>query len=71
MRGEPNAISVATKWESSKRPSAFFSDPMVCRTQVGRDLIQVQLERRKTVVVPLDGVIKPTTCPGLCGNRLR
>jgi hypothetical protein len=55
MRGEPNAIGVATNWEPSNRPNAFFSDTMVCRTQVERDLIQVQrqLERRKTVVVPL------------------
>jgi hypothetical protein len=55
MRGQPNAIGVATKWEPSNRPNAFFSDTMVCRTQVERDLIQVQrqLERRKTVVVPL------------------
>ena len=72
MRGEPNAISVATKWEPSNRPNAFFSDPMVCRTQVQRDLIQgpeaagaAQGGRGAA-----DGMIKPTTCPGLCGNRL-
>jgi hypothetical protein len=42
MRGEPNAIGVATEWVPTNRPNAFF-------------LIQVkrQLERRKTVVVPL------------------
>lgn len=41
MRGEPNPIGVAKKWEPTNRPNAFF-------------LIQVQrqLERRKTVVVP-------------------
>jgi hypothetical protein len=58
MRGEPNAIGVATKWEPSTRPNAYFNDTLVCKAQVDRDLIAVQqqLERGKTVVVPADGI---------------
>lgn len=26
MRGEPNAVGIATKWEPTMEPSAFFSD---------------------------------------------
>ena len=58
MRGEPNAIGVATKWEPSNRPNAFFNDTPACRQQVERDLVAVlrQLERGKIVVVPTDGI---------------
>jgi hypothetical protein len=58
MRGEPNAIGVATKWEPSNRPNAFFNDTLVCKQQVEMDLMAVQrvLDRRKTVVVPTDGI---------------
>jgi hypothetical protein len=58
MRGEPNAIGVATKWEPSNRPNAFFSDTVICKKQVDHDLVAVQqaLDRGKTVVVPEDGI---------------
>jgi len=58
MRCEPNAIGVATKWEPSNRPNAFFDDTPACRQQVERDLVAVlrQLKRGKTLVVPADGI---------------
>jgi len=58
MRDEPNAKGVATKWEPSNRPNAFFNDTLLCRQQVERDLMEVQrqLDRGKTVVVPADGI---------------
>jgi hypothetical protein len=58
MRGEPNAIGLATKWSPSMSPHAFFDDTLDCKSVVERDLMQVQrlLDDGKTVVVPADGI---------------
>ncbi|MHC2250058.1 DUF7831 domain-containing protein [Bradyrhizobium elkanii] len=58
MRGEPNAIGVATKWKPSMAASAFFDDSIECQVIVMRDLNDVQsaLNAGKTVVVPEDGI---------------
>ncbi|MEH2517526.1 hypothetical protein V1279_003099 [Bradyrhizobium sp. AZCC 1610] len=58
MRGEPNAIGVATKWAPSMHPRAFFDDTVTCRNIVRSDLriVQQALDLGRTVVVPTDGV---------------
>lgn len=58
MRGEPNAIGVATKWKPSMAPGAFFDDSSECQIIIMRDLAKVQqaLDAGKTVVVPEDGI---------------
>jgi len=58
MRGEPNAIGVATKWAPSNDSNAFFDDGMDCFHQVWDDLAKVGflLAEGKTVVVPEDGI---------------
>lgn len=58
MRGEANAIGVATKWEPSMAPDAFFDDSIECQIILMRDLEKVQkaLDAGKTVVVPEDGI---------------
>ncbi|MCW2078048.1 UNVERIFIED_ORG: 5-methylthioribose kinase [Bradyrhizobium japonicum] len=58
MRGEPNAIGVATKHAPSMAPNAFFDDTIECQVIVLRDLKKVQdaLDAGKVVVVPADGI---------------
>jgi hypothetical protein len=58
MRGEPNAIGVATKWLPENGENAFFSDKLSCRSIVGMDLIAVQkaLDAGRSVYVPADGL---------------
>ncbi|WP_316207361.1 hypothetical protein [Bradyrhizobium sp. SZCCHNR3118] len=58
MRGEPNAIGVATKWKPSMAPDAFFDDSIECQIIVMRDLEKVQkaFSDGKLVVVPQDGI---------------
>ncbi|WP_316200871.1 MULTISPECIES: hypothetical protein [unclassified Bradyrhizobium] len=58
MRGEPNAIGVATKWSPSMDSRAFFDDTLACRAIVERDLLTIddRLRAGKTVVVPTDGI---------------
>lgn len=60
MRGEPNAIGVATKWKPSMAEDAFFRDEDYKEIYliVSKDLWKVhdQLAAGKTVVVPEDGI---------------
>ena len=58
MRGEPNAIGIATKWAPSMDRRAFFDDTSACKMLVERDLLLVQqaLDLGRTVVVPSDGI---------------
>lgn len=58
MRGEPNAIGVATKWKPTMDLSAFFDDGENCRFEVLRDLrkIEAALKEGRVVVVPEDGI---------------
>jgi hypothetical protein len=58
MRGEPNAIGVATKWMPSMATGAFFDDSIECQVIVMRDLNEVQkvLDEGQVVVVPTDGI---------------
>lgn len=60
MRGEPNALGIATKWTPSMDDRAFFSDS---RYEDARDLIEADLvpviealKAGKTVVIPEDGL---------------
>jgi len=60
MRGEPNAVGVATKKDCTMRDSDFFSDDEYatnCR-QIDADLARAirHLDRGFVVVVPLDGL---------------
>lgn len=73
MRGEPNAIGVATKWAPSNAPSAFFrdADPGAWRW-LDADLEHVRqaLREGRVVHVPRDGLGTglsrlPTMAPGL------
>lgn len=58
MRGEPNAIGVATKWSPSMSPSAFFDDTRECKWIVEADLakVKLKLDAGKVVIVPTDGI---------------
>jgi hypothetical protein len=60
MRGEPNAIGVATKWYPSMSINAFFSDADFDRitTCMSYDLrpIRAALAAGRTVVIPADGL---------------
>lgn len=58
MRGEPNAMGVATKHMPSMSTRAFFDDTIECQVIVMQDLKKVQdaLDAGKTVVVPTDGI---------------
>lgn len=60
MRGEPNAIGVATKWRSGMTAFDFFYDDEFYRTQhiIDKDFEPVvkALERGAIVVLPLDGI---------------
>lgn len=60
MRGEPNAIGVATKWKPSMSPDSYFYDHQIEEVEriLELDLIPVwsQLSLGKTVVWPEDGI---------------
>jgi hypothetical protein len=59
MRGEPNAIGVATKWSPSASPEAFFSDDdPLCVAVVDEDIGRVEdaLRGGRTVYLPRDGL---------------
>ncbi|MGJ4952998.1 hypothetical protein [Bradyrhizobium sp. HKCCYLS20291] len=58
MRGEPNAIGVATKWSPGMGPLEFFDDTIACRAVVECDLLKIDdlLRAGRTVVVPFDGI---------------
>jgi hypothetical protein len=59
MRGEPNAIGVATKWSPDMGDMSFFSDGSAhCETIVLADLgtIEHALSEGRTVYVPKDGL---------------
>ncbi|WP_315782426.1 hypothetical protein [Bradyrhizobium sp. SZCCHNPS1003] len=58
MRGEQNAIGVATKWSPSMDPRSFFDETPACRAIVERDLLKIDelLRAGRTVVVPTDGI---------------
>lgn len=60
MRGEPNAVGVATKWAPSNADDAFFSDEKFeLQAQIiNQDMTPIvqALVAGKTVVWPLDGI---------------
>lgn len=59
MRGEPNAIGVATKWSPSSHHEAFYSDDdpaCVAVLNADIDLIAAALDAGQTVYVPFDGL---------------
>ena len=59
MRGEPNAIGVATKWKPSLFDDAFFSDDdLRARDVLEHDLNRVEeaLAQNRLVVFPRDGI---------------
>lgn len=73
MRGEPNAIGIATKWAPSNRPSAFFRDAQdAAWRHLDQDLALVAeaLGEGRLVHVPRDGLGTglsrlPTVAPAL------
>lgn len=58
MRGEPNAIGVATKWAPDNNERSFFMDQVRCIEIVMGDLARVRdaLKAGRTVVIPEDGI---------------
>lgn len=58
MRGEPNALGVATKWVGDNAAASFFSDTEGCMDVVTTDMAKVYalLIEGVTVVVPEDGI---------------
>lgn len=61
MRGEPNAIGIATKWAPNMREGSFFSDVEragAAKDIVAADLLKVQeaLAEGRTTYVPADGL---------------
>lgn len=74
MRGEPNAVGVATKWSPFMNESAFFND--VDYDGIAK-IIDADFEplfkaalNRKTIILPADGLgtglsEMPTRCPKL------
>jgi len=59
MRGELNAIGVATKWSPSNHPEAFFTDDdPACRKVIDDDidLVAAALLAGLNVYVPFDGL---------------
>lgn len=74
MRGEPNAVGVATKWIPSMRETAFFDDSDYAHIS---KIIDTDFEplfkaalNGKTIIIPADGLgtglsEMPTRCPKL------
>lgn len=60
MRGEPNAVGIATKWRPTLQPDAFFYDNQMYQVLPiwTKDLtpIAAALEVGRIVVWPLDGI---------------
>jgi hypothetical protein len=58
MRGELNAIGVATKWAPDNQAGSFFNDDPICFNEVAADMAKVYalLQLGVTVVVPQDGI---------------
>ena len=60
MRGEPNAIGIATKWAPSRHASAFFNDARFDFNAgiIDRDLalIEQALTSGRTIVFPMSGI---------------
>jgi hypothetical protein len=60
MRGEPNAIGVATKWRPGMSHSDFFNDNQFHETKLIIDadfkLIVGALNLNRIVVIPADGI---------------
>ena len=60
MRGEPNAVGIATKWKPTISTDAFFSDQDIEEIQdiQSNDLLPVlkHLQAKGTVIWPLDGI---------------
>lgn len=73
MRGEPNAIGIATKWRPGMADRDFFVDwNPACRTIMIADIgkVRLALAEGRTVYVPRDGLGTglsqlPTRAPGL------
>lgn len=73
MRGEPNAIGVATKWTPTRDSRAYFSDgdERALRHMLADiDQVRVALSQGRTVYVPTDGLGTglselPTRAPSL------
>jgi hypothetical protein len=72
MRGEPNAIGVATKRAPGRDDEDFFADTDECRSTILDECRQVRaaLDEGRTVYVPADGLGTglselPTRAPGL------
>lgn len=74
MRGEPNAVGVATKWSPSMRETSFFNDSdyehisKIIDTDF-EPLFKAAL-KEKTIILPADGLgtglsKMPTRCPKL------
>lgn len=60
MRGEPNAVGIATKWDIRGKDSDFYSDSNWegCTAQIREDWLPVyhHLQNGGIVVCPLDGL---------------
>jgi hypothetical protein len=60
MRGEQNAVGIATKWEPDTRPASYFSDRLIEREKeiILNDLLPVMaaLMKGEVVIWPLDGI---------------
>ena len=60
MRGEENAIGIATKWFPSMKPMAFFTDERISEQMeiINRDFDPVisHIKSGGTVIVPFDGI---------------
>lgn len=59
MRGEWNAIGVATKWRPDNDPKSFFTDhDPRCWAHLVRDIdgVEREIERGATVIVAADGL---------------
>lgn len=60
MRGEPNAIGVATKFKPTMEEDAFFSDEKFTEVQsiIAKDLLPIMtaLKLGKIVIWPSDGI---------------
>lgn len=74
MRGEPNAIGIATKWLPTMDEMAFFCDGDYDRIAkiIDEDFnpLYAAVEKGKTVIFPSDGIgtglsEMPTRCPQL------
>jgi len=60
MRGEPNAVGVATKWSPGNHPNDYFSDTQLekCRYIIWSDCNRLGEHHRDggIIIVPLDGI---------------